>query len=481
MNLPLVSVLVGLGSICSCAAASFDAAPFGSLLPEGNGVFWEDPREIHQVTVRFEGVAPPVSGLRLEYWGSRWPQQHLPKDRQPGGGDVGWMELGNWFNGGWRAADAEAKAEGSQVTFSFRPLNEKEHPGLKDYPVRFRYSLKIRVRGEGALPRIERIQAFTDSTYEQRTVRLAWERPPGQVRIEAFNGEVQGIEQASPLEHRLALKAVANTDPNTLDRTLVTVRNGQEVFTFGADNVAKEALFVPRFGVAVLPGEDGRDYAAVAARQREGHSATLYERVAQMPEQTWRSAWDNMPAKKSRICFPLGLDGGRQRFLLEADGAILFRANDHYLRDRPGKDTPRLGLEAAPVWLRFGALPQPVERHIEEESIPICCTTWEVEGLRISQTALVTELNGARADAATPPAERPGSVRRPVRPEQHFSRRPQRHLAAELQPRRGGKGLARRRPGPALAGRGAARAGHRRLPARRGRPNPQVELDAVPG
>lgn len=273
---------------------------------------------------------------------------------------------------------------------------------------------------------------------------------------------------------------MANTDPNTLDRTLVTVRNGQEVFTFGADNVAKEALFVPRFGVAVLPGEDGRDYAAVAARQREGHSATLYERVAQMPEQTWRSAWDNMPAKKSRICFPLGLDGGRQRFLLEADGAILFRANDHYLRDRPGKDTPRLGLEAAPVWLRFGALPQPVERHIEEESIPICCTTWEVEGLRISQTALVTELNGARADAATPPPERPGSVRRPVRPEQHFSRRPQRHLAAELQPRRGGKGLARRQPGPALAGRGAARAGHRRLPARRRQAKPSSGVGRCP-
>src|SRR5208283_2929834 len=98
--------------------AAFDAAPFGLRLPEGNGILWEDPREIHRLVVQFEGAAPPPSSLRLEYWGSRWPQQHLPKDRQPGGGDVGWMELGNWYTGGWRAADAEASAEGSQVTFS---------------------------------------------------------------------------------------------------------------------------------------------------------------------------------------------------------------------------------------------------------------------------------------------------------------------------------------------------------------------------
>ena len=66
---------------------------------------WEDPREIHQVAVEFQSAAP--ARLRLEYWGSHWPEQHLPKTSEPGGGDVGWMELGNWHVGGWRTADAD--------------------------------------------------------------------------------------------------------------------------------------------------------------------------------------------------------------------------------------------------------------------------------------------------------------------------------------------------------------------------------------
>jgi hypothetical protein len=403
--LQLTAACLALGSICSCPAASFDAAPFGLLLAGGEGILWEDPREIHQVILQFEGAAPPPSSLRLEYWGSRWPEQHLPKDRQPGGGDVGWMELGNWHNGGWRVADAEAKAEGSQVTFLFRPVNKKEYPKLQDYAAPFRYTLKIRVRSDDPLPKISRLQALTDSVYERRTLRLAWEHPPLQPQVEAFNGELQGLEQIAPRDYRITLNAAANPDPNTLDRTLVTVRNGGQVFTFGADDAATEPLFLPRFGVAVLPGQDARDYAAVAARQRDKHAATLYDRVAALPEQTWRSAWDNMPPKKSRICFPLGMDGGRQRFLLEADGAVMFRSNDNYLRSRPGKDTPRLGLEPAPVWVHFGPLPQPAERHIEDDSIPICNTTWETDGLRFSQTALVTELEGAKAGSPPPPAD----------------------------------------------------------------------------
>ena len=76
------------------AAEPLDIAPFGISLPEKNGLLWEDPREVHKVVVQFEGKTPAAERLRLEYWGSRWPNQHLPKDREPGGADVGWMELG---------------------------------------------------------------------------------------------------------------------------------------------------------------------------------------------------------------------------------------------------------------------------------------------------------------------------------------------------------------------------------------------------
>src|SRR5438132_105663 len=141
---------------------SFDAAPFGLPLPGGNGVLWEDPREIHQVIVSFAESPPAADNLRLEYWGSRWPQQHLPKDREPGGADVGWMELGNWWNGGWRVADTEATVSGNTVTFTFKPVSVKEFPALKGYPASFRYTLKLRLASDDPLPRIQNIVAITD-------------------------------------------------------------------------------------------------------------------------------------------------------------------------------------------------------------------------------------------------------------------------------------------------------------------------------
>ena len=49
-----LSLLVVSGSLA--ASAPFDAAPFGLPLPEGDGVMWEDPREIHRVVVHFKAT-----------------------------------------------------------------------------------------------------------------------------------------------------------------------------------------------------------------------------------------------------------------------------------------------------------------------------------------------------------------------------------------------------------------------------------------
>ena len=388
-------------------AAPFDAAPFGLPLPEGNGVMWEDPREIHQVVVHFAEAAPAAEKIRLEYWGSRWPEQHLPKDREPGGGSVGWMELGNWYTYKWRVADAEIHADGNTLTFNFRPVNASEFPKLKDYPASFRYTLKLRVASEAPLPKIERLEAFTDSTLESRIVNLAWKsEPAGKVSFEVFNGGLESAEKAPSRGSRLKLQAAANPDPNTFDRTLVKVQNGASVFTFAVDDLKQGALFLPHVEAVVMPESDARDFAAVAAAQRSAGGKTLYDRVAEMPEQSWRSAWEGMPPKKSHIYLPLGLDSGRQRFQLDADGAVRFRSNDHFLKWRPGKETPRLALETPPVRFRFQPPAAPVFRTIEEACLPIGYTLWETNGVRISQTAYATELDGAKAGGPIPAADR---------------------------------------------------------------------------
>jgi hypothetical protein len=384
-------------------ADPFDAAPFGLPLPEGNGVMWEDPREIHKVVVHFAGTAPAAESLRLEYWGSRWPEQHLPKDREPGGGSVGWMELGNWYTYKWRVADTEATASGDAITFIFRPANTKEFPSLKDYPAAFRYTLKLRVASDKPLPKVESLEAFTDSTLDPRVVNVAWKAKPGaKASFEVYNGAVDRLQWTSSRTARLALRVAANSDPNTFDRTLVTVRSGQQVFTFAVDDLKQGALFMPHAGAAVLPDGDKRTYAAVAAAQKSAGTKTLYDRVSEMPEQTWRAAWEGMPPKKSHIYLPLGLDSGRQRFRLDADGTVRFRSNDPYLERRPGKDTPRFALEPAPVRFRFQPPLVPIARTIEEACLPMGQTIWETNGVRIVQTAFATELNGTKANGAVP-------------------------------------------------------------------------------
>lgn len=381
-------------------AAQFDAAPDARVLSEGNELVWDDPREIHKVIVHFADSAPSPENVHLEYWSSRWPEQRLPKDRQPGGADVGWMELGNWYTGNWRAADTEAEATREQIAFTFRDISRKEFPAITNYPASFRYTLKLRLAGSQPMPKIGRWEAFTDSEWKRISARLEWKSPmPEEPTFAVFNGRLVQARSTGPHTRQLELDTAANPDPNTFDRTLVTVNQGKRVFTFATDDLSQGPLFLPHLGVAVLAQADPRNYAAVAEAQKAAGGKNIYDRVDHLPEQTWEAAWAGIPRKKSDIYLPLGWDGGRQRFRLHADGSISFRTKDYYLEQCPGRDTPRLALEGADVRFDFHEPPRPTQRTIVEGSVPICETSWETNGLRISQSALITPLNGMNSDS----------------------------------------------------------------------------------
>ncbi len=381
----------------------FDAAPFGIPLQEGQGLKWDDPREIHSVIVDFTDPVPAGVKIHIEYWGSQWPQQHLPKDRELGSGFSGWMQLGDWYNGGWRVADTEQTISGNSIHFTFRPVNAHEYPSLTNYSSTGRFTLKIRIVSNHPLPKIVRIRALTDSTLADRSVRITWEHPSASnFRATAFNGQILSATATDRHTTILRVQSAVNSDPNTFDRTLVTLRNATNLFTFKVDDLKDGALYLPEYGAAILPGSDHRDYSTVAEDRRRAGQKTLYERIAEMPEQTWVSAWNGMPPKKSRIPFVLGIDGGRQKFRLDADGKISFRMDDRFVKAVPGRDTPRLASEKPPIQVQFGLPEKPVERHIEDESIPTCITTWERDGVRIVQTAFATTLAGTKADAPPP-------------------------------------------------------------------------------
>ena len=272
VRFPFAAVLLA----ATVSASPMDVAPFALPLPVGGGLMWEDPREIHRVEVHFRGPAPETNQVRLEYWGSRWPDQRLPKDREAGGGDVGWMELGNWYKHGWRVADTNVERTDDSLIFTFQPVDLHEFPQVKDYPARFRYTLKLRVTSDATLPVVERFEAYTDSRLGERVVRLVWDKAPGgEPSFEAFNGSVDGVDRESRRSQRLRLKVAVNPDPNTFDRTLVTVRTRE--FPHGTGWRAS-AIPTPRQWCRRFPIE--RSIFAKASRTGHGAPGTREGRRA---------------------------------------------------------------------------------------------------------------------------------------------------------------------------------------------------------
>ncbi|MCC7377028.1 MAG: hypothetical protein IT581_20375 [Verrucomicrobiales bacterium] len=384
--------------------APFDAAPFALPLPpaDGPGLLWEDPREVHEVRVTFKTPPPDPARVRIQYWGSWWPERHLPKDREPGGGDVGWMELGNWWKNGWRDADASVEWQGAMAIFRFRPVNAVEFQGIKDYAATFRFTLKLRLAPDASLPEAANMVALTDSTTRPAAVRLVWRNRAGHPEFAVFNGALTAVESPDANSRVVRFESVENPDPNTFDRTLVTVTRGSRTFTFRPDDLRDGPLFLPDFEAAVLPASDARSYADLESAQAGSGRQTLRQRVAEQPEQTWSAAWAGMPRKKSDIYFPMGLDGGRQRFRLQPDGRVEFRFNDPFLRARPGADTPRIEAEPGPIAFYFGLPARPEFRTLAEESLPIVTTRWSTQEVALEQTSLVTELGGHRSNLEAP-------------------------------------------------------------------------------
>ncbi len=386
--------------------SAFDAAPFGKPLEDGIGIVWEDPREIHRVAVHTAG--PPPDDLSLFYWHGQWPERRLPKDRAPGGGDVGWWELGDWYNGTWQRADTECEIEDGTAVFTFRPLNEQEFPRETDFPATFRTTLKLRLDSKEGPLDVERMAAYTDSTWEPCCLTVLFASPQEQrLRFSAHNGHVEAIDKAGPDRYRLALWRTCNADPNTFDKTLLTL-SGRATATIRVEDLADGPIAIPHLGLIVVEGDAEADHGQIASRARIRAHPGVCETVGALPEQTWGRAWKHMEPKRKGLYLPLGTDGGRHRFRLNPDGSVLFRTRNTFLMTCPGRDTPRLEGDSAPIEVSFGLPDEPETRTIAEDVLPIGITTWERGGIRIKQEAFATTLGGTDREGAVPDADAVG-------------------------------------------------------------------------
>lgn len=404
-----------------------DVAPYGQVShweSDGKdyGLLWEDLRDVFRVVVHFDPTVevPKPDELRLEYWQSGWPHNRIPRDQPSGAGSSGWLDVGDWFQGKWRKADAILTADGRTWTYTFHPVNAREFKDLKDFDAAYRTTLKLRVVGQAALPKIARMEAFTDSVLRELAFEVEWggtsERE--QVwdgRLEVFNGQVlnvtalgQGVEVASggPPAWRSKVQgqtagiraAVLYAEPkgyNSFDQTVVTVRAAQETFSFAVSDLGKAGyMLLPDLGVLVRKVDDKTTYAEArrAWREKRARTRDVYSRVHDAPEQTLTQAWSDTPPKEMHD-IPISFEGGRQHFRLDNRGNL--SCEKRWLMRIRGKDTDQCRWPGETIRYHFGLPDQPpAERHLLDGYLPIVVATWEQAGVRYRQTVFAVPLQG---------------------------------------------------------------------------------------
>ena len=402
-----------------------NVAPFGQVKSweEGHdiGIIWEDPRDIFSVDLRYaDGIAAPrPENVRIQYWVSQWPTRRIPRYEKSGAGGSGWLDVGDWFRGRWKDADTELDVKGASWRYRFRPVNEKEFPQLKNFGASYRSTLKLRLVFSRGVPEISRLAVYTDSVWKRTHLSIIWDGNDARMRngrLEAFNGAIDGITalpeggtvrivganewQWQPTRGGAGIVAqVWYAQPkavNSFDETVATVRTADGGFSFSPAEVVREGqVFLPDFSVLVTTGQDVSEYATVAASWKHRKDKDLYSRVFDMPEQTLQRAWSDMP-RKGHHYIPLGWEGARQRFGVEANGDVFVHKG--WLKRVGGKDSPHASWEGDGIRFKFG-LPdsEPVERYIEDSCLPIVHTTWRRGDIEYGQTAFVVPFEGIPA------------------------------------------------------------------------------------
>ena len=402
----------------------FDAVPFAArrewTSDQDYEVWWDDPRDLFEVSVEFApGAAPEPSRVRLSYWQSVWPKVRVPKGADVGSGREGWLAIDDWTNGRWQVAHCTATVDGDALRFTFLPLDEREFPE-EGFAAAFRRTIKLRVHVEGLGADPVGVQALTDSAWEETEVSIEWRAIGDRLacwdgRLEVYNGAAIAVE---PLDGgtvvsdegewrstvsgsetggiRATVRYAANEDTNSYDRTIVTVRSEGHTFSFLVDDVIAGPVYVRDFGVLATRSGDNIRLQEFEAARAVGGTKTLYQRILSAPEQTWGRAWGDMPPK-GRFYFVIGTEGGRQKFGVEPSGDLFLREN--FIRRVPGEDTPRLQWgadgKAEEIVLGFG-LPQeePGDRSILEGYLPVIRASWADGGLAYEEEAFATWLFG---------------------------------------------------------------------------------------
>jgi len=403
-SLPILAsfALISLTAL-NVQAENFDAAPFGKPLVESNsvGVQWPENRRVMRVQLDFaqDGTTlPSPESLTVEYWCSNWKGEHVHGVSDQAAGAAGWNAKDDWYNGEWKTAESHLEFIGRSAVFTLAPVGAKEFPKLQGSGPNYRPTLKLRVKIAGAHPNVEKLRTFTDSRWQNPVaVRLQFEnRDRCEDTADVYNASY-AVKQASQVAGGICSVIaeagwVHNLDDSGADRSIVTIR-APRPFSFAVDEVERgDRIFIKDFGVLVTRADDPATIAECRRDVEQSNTKTIYARVADHAEQTLSGAWNDMPIKHPYY-FILGLEGGRERFRVDATGDI-HTYYPIYPQGRKGRDSDRLLWPNSTAY-RFG-LPEDrfAERHLAEGYLPIVSTNWLAGGVLYEQEAFATLLNG---------------------------------------------------------------------------------------
>ena len=372
---------------------------------------WEESRDVFMLVVKCSNPSS-LSNARLQYWQHHWPHRRIPKGAVVGAGGSGWMAQDDWFNGGWKDADANVRVEGNNAIYTFNPINAKEFPDMEDFDAVYRRTLKLRLVFDGKRPEVQKVEAYSDSVWRDTEVRIEWgdefSCQGWQGNILVYNGDLLEIEPITENVEASAnsgiksdgkkgsikakLRFAYNEDVNSFDKTVATMHTTARSFSFLIDEIeAGERIFVKDFDILVTKAADNISYESFRKEWEADHRASLYDRIKELPEQTFEKAWNDMPEKNSRGFMPLGCDGGRQKFGVGENGDVFCPKN--WIPRVRGRDTDRLLWEGRQIRYTFGFPDvKPTERHLEDGYLPIIYGKWEADSVVYEQSAFATLL-----------------------------------------------------------------------------------------
>lgn len=416
-----------------------DVAPFGECRAwddgKAVGFIWEDARDVIKLVIRFADAssAPDPASARVQYWRASWPRERVPRNQLAGSGGSGWMDVGDWYKGRWKNADAEIKADGATWTITFRPVNEKEFKDVGDFDATYRTTMKVRVVFPSAAPALAEYRAFTDSTWQGTQAIVEWGATTKQAaevwdgKAEAFNGWVANVRALAGSKAKIAddmswTSTVRDTTDGLLldlwyakspalqsfDETIVTVRAKQQTFSFDPTVIADgKRIWIRDMGVMIRPVRDASTFDQLEAEYAKAPK-DIYRRVTDMPEQTFQHAWDAMPAK-GRIYMPLSFEGTRQHFRLNPNGDIAL--SSLWFNLVKSTDTPRakwIGDDEIVVKMGMhGGDGATTGASLLNGVLPIATTWYERDGVRCTEEAFATPLSGKLSKEGRVTAEEP--------------------------------------------------------------------------